>query len=245
MAPGPSLIPHLSSFIPHPSFHSLDFARLPRIASYMDLNLKRYQMVRNQLERRGIHDRRVLEAMSEVPREAFVLPELADDAYSDRALPIECGQTISQPYMVALMTQSLDLLGRERVLEIGTGSGYQTAILSRLASHVVSLERHAELIEGARAALAQLGCDNVELIVADGSAGWPAGAPYDRILVAAAASLCPPALVDQLADGGRLVIPLGPSENQVLQQLTKRGDQQIWEDLVPCRFVPLVGAESG
>jgi protein-L-isoaspartate(D-aspartate) O-methyltransferase len=209
----------------------------------MDLNLQRHTMVRDQLQRRGIHDRRVLEAIEQVAREAFVLPELAEEAYSDRALPIECGQTISQPYMVALMTQALGLTGNERVLEIGTGSGYQTAILAKLSAHVISLERHAELVEGARVALAQLGCDNVELIVADGSAGWPAGAPYDRILVAAAASQCPPALINQLVDGGRLVIPLGPSENQILQQFTKRGEQHIWEDLVPCRFVPLVGPD--
>jgi protein-L-isoaspartate(D-aspartate) O-methyltransferase len=210
----------------------------------MDLNLQRHNMVRDQLRRRGIHDRRVLEAMEEVPRQNFVLPELAEQAYADRALPIDCSQTISQPYMVALMTQALALTGTEHVLEIGTGSGYQTAILARLAGDVISVERHAELLQGARAALAALGCENVELIVADGSAGWPNGAPYDRILVTAAAGQCPQTLIDQLADTGRLVIPLGSGENQVLQQLTKRGDQQIWEDLVPCRFVPLVGTAS-
>jgi protein-L-isoaspartate(D-aspartate) O-methyltransferase len=206
----------------------------------MEFASARYQMVRDQLRRRSIHDRRVLEAMQTVPREAFVLPELVDQAYADRALPIACEQTISQPYMVALMTEALDLNGSERVLEIGTGSGYQTAILSRLAAHVVSVERHARLVEGARAVLAGLGCQNVELIVADGSAGWPAAAPYDRILVAAAAGDCPAALVDQLAEGGRLVIPLGADDNQVLKRLTKRAGQHIWEDLVSCRFVPLV-----
>lgn len=210
----------------------------------MSLDLQRHNMVRDQLRRRGIHDQRVLQAMEEVPRETFVLPELAEQAYADRALPIDCGQTISQPYMVALMTQALDLTGHEHVLEIGTGSGYQTAILARLAADVISIERHADLVEGARAALATLRCDNVELIVADGSEGWPDRAPYDRILVTAAAGQCPQPLIDQLADGGRLVIPLGPGENQVLQQLTKRGDQQIWEDLVPCRFVPLIGSAS-
>jgi protein-L-isoaspartate(D-aspartate) O-methyltransferase len=200
-------------------------------------------MVRDQLQRRSIHDRRVLEAMRTVPREVFVLPELADQAYADRALPIDCGQTISQPYIVALMTEALDLKGTEQVLEIGTGSGYQTAILSRLAAEVVSVERHAELVDGARAGLARLGCQNVKLIVADGSAGWPAGAPYDRVLVAAAAGECPPALIDQLAAGGRLVIPLGAGDNQVLKRLTKRAGQHIWEDLVACRFVPLVGSK--
>jgi protein-L-isoaspartate(D-aspartate) O-methyltransferase len=206
------------------------------------LALARHKMVRDQLQRRGIHDRRVVEAMERVPREAFVLPDLAEQAYADRALPIDCGQTISQPYIVALMTQALDLGGQERVLEIGTGSGYQTAILSRLAAHVTSLERHAPLAEKAREALAYLHCDNVELFVADGWAGWAEGAPYDRILVAAASDRCPPALIDQLAEGGRLVIPLGDSSSQVLQILTRRGGQAIWEELVACRFVPLVAA---
>jgi protein-L-isoaspartate(D-aspartate) O-methyltransferase len=207
--------------------------------------LARHKMVRDQLQRRGIHDRRVLDAMNQVPRQAFVLPGLATEAYADRALPIDCGQTISQPYIVALMTQALELLGGERVLEIGTGSGYQTALLSHLAGHVVSVERHAPLVEKAREALAGLGCENVTLIVGDGSLGWPAEAPYDRILVAAAARSCPPALVDQLADGGRLVIPLGDTESQVLQTFTRRGGQTIWQDLVPCRFVPLVAAQTG
>lgn len=206
-----------------------------------NFDMARREMIRQQLRRRQIHDRRVLEAMLAVPREAFLLPELVEQAYADRALPIECGQTISQPYIVALMTEALDLTGPERVLEIGTGSGYQTAILCRLAAHVVSIERHADLTASARAALKRIGCQNVELIVGDGSGGWPAGAPYDRVLVAAATSECPPALIDQLADGGRLVIPLGDSESQVLKRLTKRGEQRIWEELVPCRFVPLVG----
>jgi protein-L-isoaspartate(D-aspartate) O-methyltransferase len=208
------------------------------------LALARHKMVRDQLQRRGIHDRRVLDAMGHVPREAFVLPELAEQAYTDRALPIECGQTISQPYIVALMTQALGLTGTEQVLEIGTGSGYQTAILSRLAAHVVSLERHDALVRKAREALAGCRSENVELIVGDGSDGWAERAPYDRILVAAASRTCPRALIEQLADGGRLVIPLGDSESQVLQTLTKRGDQHIWDDLVACRFVPLVAAAA-
>lgn len=206
--------------------------------------LARHKMVRDQLQRRGIHDRRVLETIEQVPREAFVLPDLAPQAYADRALPIDCGQTISQPYIVGLMTQALELTGHERVLEIGTGSGYQTAILSRLASHVVSVERHAHLVESARQALAGIGAKNVSLIVGDGSAGWPAEAPYDRILVAAAAPSCPQALLDQLAGGGRIVIPLGDSQSQVLQTLIRRGEQTIWEDLVACRFVPLVASEA-
>jgi protein-L-isoaspartate(D-aspartate) O-methyltransferase len=206
-----------------------------------NFEIARQEMVREQLRRRGIHDRRVLEAMQSVPRDAFVLPELSGQAYADRALPIDCGQTISQPFIVALMTEALDLTGAERVLEIGTGSGYQTAILCRLAAHVVSIERHADLTASARVALERVGCRNVELMVGDGSTGWTVGAPYDRILVAAGTSECPPALIDQLADGGRLVIPLGDSESQVLQRLTKRGEQRIWEELVPCRFVPLIG----
>ncbi|HWB13013.1 MAG TPA: protein-L-isoaspartate(D-aspartate) O-methyltransferase [Pirellulales bacterium] len=210
----------------------------------MELDSPRHAMIRDQLRRRGIRDRRVLEAMETVPREAFVLPELVDQAYADRALPIECGQTISQPYIVALMTEALDLRGKERVLEVGTGSGYQTAILSRLAGHVISLERHAELVEGARAVLERLGCQNVELVLADGSAGWPAGAPYDCILVAAATGDCPPALIDQLAEGGRLVVPLGAHDNQVLKRLTKRAGEHIWKDLISCRFVPLVSSEG-
>jgi protein-L-isoaspartate(D-aspartate) O-methyltransferase len=204
------------------------------------LTLARQNMIRDQLKRRGIHDRRVLAAMQEVPRESFLSERLAEQAYADRALPIACSQTISQPYIVALMTQALHLTGNERVLEIGTGSGYQTAILSRLAAQVVSLERHADLLKGAQEALARLDCGNVELIVADGSSGWQAQSPYDCILVAAASNDCPPALVEQLAEGGRLVIPLGHAEAQFLRRFTKRGRAGLWEDLLACRFVPLV-----
>ena len=205
-----------------------------------ELTLARHNMIRDQLKRRGIHDRRVLAAMQEVPREWFVPERSAEQAYADRALPIACGQTISQPYIVALMTQALCLTGGEHVLEIGTGSGYQTAILSRLAARVISLERHAQLLKGACEALARLDCDNIELIVADGSAGWQARAPYNCILVAAASNDCPPALVEQLAAGGRLVIPLGHGEAQFLRRFTNRGAAGLWEDLTACRFVPLV-----
>ena len=162
-----------------------------------------------QLAERSIRSTRVLAAMDRVPRERFVPEGVRHLAYADRALPIGCNQTISQPYIVALMTEALQLTGGEHVLEIGTGSGYQTAILAELAASVVSIERHEELSQRAGQVLAELGARNVQLIVGDGTLGWPGRAPYDRILVAAAANEIPPALEEQLAEGGILVIPLG------------------------------------
>lgn len=206
--------------------------------------LSRDLMLREQILQRGIHDRRVLEAMRRVPREEFIGRHLSPLAYADRALAIDCGQTISQPYMVALMTEALDLAEGDRILEIGTGSGYQTAVLAELAGRVISIERHAPLSHRAGETLARLRYQNVELVVGDGTLGWPAGAPYDRVLVTAAGETCPPALVDQLADGGVLVIPLGGRESQVLHRLSKRGGQVIRDDLVACRFVPLIGSEA-
>lgn len=206
--------------------------------------LDRHLMLREQLQRRGIRERSVLAAMQRVPRERFIAPALAALAYADRALAIECGQTISQPYMVALMTEALRLKGSERVLEIGTGSGYQTAILAELAQQVISIERHAELQCKAGKVLRQLGYKNVRLVVGDGTLGFASDAPYERILVTAGAAQCPPALIEQLADDGLLVIPLGGGEEQVLQRLVKRGGRFDWEHLVSCRFVPLVGATS-
>jgi len=201
-------------------------------------------MLRQHLRDRGITDRRVLEAMARVPRERFVDPELWTEAYADRALSIDCGQTISQPYIVALMTQALDLRGEERVVEIGTGSGYQTAVLAELAREVVSVERHQALSQQAAERLKSLGYQRIKLVVGDGTLGWPADAPYDRIIVAAAAAAPPQRLVEQLADGGILVIPLGQRDRQVLQAIHKVGERVWAEPLSPCRFVPLLGAEG-
>jgi len=202
----------------------------------------RHHMVRKHLQSRGIHDRRLLAAMSQIPRERFVPPETATVAYEDRALPIGQGQTISQPYIVAVMTQALELSGVEHVLEIGTGSGYQTAILAALAGDVVSIERHAALSQQAQARLASLGTQNITLIVGDGTQGWPPAAPYDRIIVTAAAAACPPLVFEQLAEEGTLIIPLGTPDEQVLTRLRKLPGEIRTETLTRCRFVPLIGS---
>ena len=199
-------------------------------------------MLRKHLQGRGILDARVLEAMARVPRERFLDEPAREEAYADCALAIDCGQTISQPYIVALMTQALALDGTEHVLEIGTGSGYQTAILAELAADVVSVERHEALSRRAAAVLAELGYTRVKLIVGDGSVGWPPDAPYDRILVTAAAATPPQHLIDQLTPDGVLVIPLGDREQQVLQAIRKINGKTLVEPLSACRFVPLVGA---
>jgi protein-L-isoaspartate(D-aspartate) O-methyltransferase len=199
------------------------------------------------LRRRGIGDKAVLRAMDEVPREHFVEPALAESAYADRAMPIACGQTISQPYVVAYMTEQLQLKPHHRVLEVGTGSGYQAAVLSRLAREVVTLERYRTLASSARARLKTLGYDNVEVLLGDGFAGEPLRAPYDRIMVTAAAEAIPPALLAQLADGGIMVLPLGPHGGaQELLKLTKIGPEQelIRESLIPVRFVPLLPGQA-
>ena len=200
------------------------------------------EMLHTQLRRRGILDRRVLAAMAKVPRERFVPASSRRDAYADRALAIDCAQTISQPYIVGLMTQALELSGTEKVLEIGTGSGYQTAVLAELVREVVSLERYAELSGGASAVLSELGYRNVTLVVGDGTLGRADRAPYDRIIVTAAAAQYPPALFDQLDEGGILVIPLGQRDYQTLQAIRKVGGRPESENLSACRFVPLVGA---
>src|SRR5664279_4209938 len=174
------------------------------------------------LRRRGISDQAVLRAMDEVPRGQFVEPEFADRAYADHALPIDCGQTISQPYVVAYMTEQLALRPHHRVLEIGTGSGYQAAVLSRLAREVVTIERYRTLAGEARERLAALGYANVEVIVGDGMAGCPDRAPFDRIIVTAATEAVPPALLEQLADDGVMVLPVGPTNGpQRIIKLTK------------------------
>ncbi len=198
-----------------------------------------------QLVARGIKSTRVLAAMDRVPRERFVPADVAHLSYADRALPIGVEQTISQPYIVALMTEALQLSGQERVLEIGAGSGYQTAILAELAGSVVAIERHEELAASAWNALTELGYQNVTLIVGDGTLGSPEDAPFDRILVAAAAQHIPPALVEQLSEGGILVIPVGDASGQELQAFHKVGGTLRGEWLSGCRFVPLVGAGIG
>lgn len=206
----------------------------------MDLGKERAAMVERQLRRRGIGDSRVLAAMGEVPREAFVPEAQKLNAYADSALPLSRGQTISQPLMVAMSVEALQLGGNETVLEIGAGSGYQAAVLSKLAKKVYAIEIIPELVHDARRVLGTLGIDNVELICADGRKGWPEGAPYDGIVVAAAAENVPSALIDQLKEGGRLVIPVGGERGQSLQTSRKRGDRLETEELCRCVFVPLV-----
>jgi protein-L-isoaspartate(D-aspartate) O-methyltransferase len=197
------------------------------------------------LRRRGISDPAVLRTMDEVPREHFVENAFVDSAYADQALPIACGQTISQPYVVAYMTEQLGVQGGHRVLEVGTGSGYQAAVLSRLAREVISVERYRTLADTARKRLAALGYDNVEVLVGDGLAGVPDRGPYDRIIVTAAAETVPDALIADLADGGVMVLPLGPHAGpQRLVKLTK-GEQGInQEDLIGVRFVPLLPGKA-
>ena len=197
------------------------------------------------LRKRGIMDAAVLRAIDEVPRDRFVPADQLDAAFTDQALPIACGQTISQPYVVAYMTEQLGVRPHHRVLEVGTGSGYQAAILSRLAREVVSVERYRTLADEARARLAALGYDNVEIVVGDGLAGVPSGAPYDRILVTAAATSLPETLLDQLADGGVMVLPLGPhGELQHIVKLTKLQTGIAREDLIAVRFVPLLPGQA-
>jgi len=197
------------------------------------------------LRRRGIMDQRVLRAMDQVPRENFVAPDYADEAYADAALPIACGQTISQPYVVAYMSEQLALAPHHRVLEIGTGSGYQAAVLSRLAREVVTVERYRTLAETARTRLATLGYDNVTVVVGDGFTGHPDRAPYDRIIVTAAAEEIPEALVAQLGEGGMMLLPLGPHGGaQRIVKLTKSEDGVKREDLIWVRFVPLLPGQA-
>ena len=197
------------------------------------------------LRRRGISDQAVLRAMDEVPRERFVETTFADSAYADRALPIACGQTISQPYVVAYMTEQLGVRSHHRVLEVGTGSGYQAAVLSRLAREVVSVERYRTLADQARERLKALGYDNVEIVVGDGFAGVPGRAPYDRVIVTAAAETLPQTLFDQLADDGIMILPLGSHEgSQHLIKLTKSQTGTRRENLIPVRFVPMLPGQA-
>ena len=203
----------------------------------------RLAMVRNQLERRGIVDERVLQAMRVVPRHAFMPAERRYEAYGDHPVPIGEAQTISQPYMVAVMIEHLRLQGGERVLEIGTGSGYQAAVLSQLAAEVYTVECFPSLAADARLVLQQLGHANVQVIQANGCQGLAQRSPYDGIVVAAAAPFIPTPLRTQLADGGRLVIPVGDPDGQRLVIVTRQGNTFTEEKTVTCRFVPLLGTD--
>ena len=197
------------------------------------------------LRQRGIGDQAVLRAMDSVPREHFVETRFAEAAYADQALPIACGQTISQPYVVAYMTAQLAVRANHRVLEVGTGSGYQAAVLSRLAREVVTIERYRTLANSARTRLKTLGYVNVEVLLGDGLGGEPMRAPYDRIVVTAAAESIPPALVAQLAPDGIMILPLGPhGGTQELLKLTKTGQGMSRETLIPVRFVPLLPGQA-
>ena len=204
-----------------------------------DFSLARHQLVDHL--RREVRDERVLSAMSRVPREMFVPSGYWHAAYEDRPLPIGQGQTISQPLIVAMMTEALDLEGNENVLEVGTGSGYQAAILADLARWVVTVERHSELAQKATEILKKLGYSNVEVHLAEARLGWPPKAPYDAIVVSAGAPTVPKDLLDQLAIGGRLIIPVGPRYEQNLLKVAKNEHGTSIEDLGPCRWVPLIG----
>jgi protein-L-isoaspartate(D-aspartate) O-methyltransferase len=205
----------------------------------------RERMVARQLEDRAVADARVLAAMREVPRHLFVSDDLADAAYDDRALPIGGGQTISQPYVVALMLEALAVQPGERALEVGAGSGYAAALLARLAREVVAIERDPQLCEEARRRLAELGVANIEVHAADGTLGWPARAPFDAILVSAGGPHVPPALEAQLAPGGRLVMPVGARREQSLVRLVRRAGGEIErQELGEVAFVPLVGEQG-
>lgn len=208
---------------------------------------QREEMVRTQLAERGIRNLRVLDAMRKVPRHEFVPETFRQDAYEDHPLPIDEGQTISQPYIVAAMLEHLALHPTERVLEIGTGSGYVTALLSLICSEVYSVERHAQLAALAESTLHRLQYRNVKIRVGDGRQGWPEHSPFDAILVSAATPEMPPALFAQLRDGGRLILPVGPFSSQELQLICKFGGQPEVKILEGCRFVPLVdgAADSG
>ena len=211
-----------------------------------DLAEMRERMVREQIAGRGISNPEILKAFSSVPREMFVAPELARQAYGDHPLPIEAGQTISQPYIVALMIAAADVVPGDRVLEVGAGSGYAAGVLGQIADEVIGIERHAELARLAAQRMERLGYSKVRIIEGDGTRGWPQLAPYDAILVSAAGDRIAEALVDQLAPGARLVMPVGPKEGpQYLVRMTRESDGRLrQEELGAVRFVPLIGEDG-
>jgi protein-L-isoaspartate(D-aspartate) O-methyltransferase len=205
---------------------------------------QRRTMVESQLRARGIRDERVLAAMSHVPRHEFVAVNYRDQVYEDHPIPIGEGQTISQPYIVAIMLQALALNASDVVLEVGTGSGYLTALLAELARQVYSVERHASLARTAQATLARLGYSNVEVLLGDGGNGFPDRAPFDAVVVSAAAPQIPPPLFEQLREGGRMIVPVGPPQAQELQLVRKHGGKPVLSSMEGCRFVPLIGSEG-
>jgi protein-L-isoaspartate(D-aspartate) O-methyltransferase len=213
-------------------------------AANPEFEAARREMVAHQIRHRGIRSPRVIKAMETVPRHLFVPLEHAPAAYADSPLPIGEKQTISQPYMVAAMAEALALAGHEKVLEVGAGSGYQAAVLSQLAQQVIAVETQPALAAAAHERLNRLGFQNVRIEEGDGSLGWPAEAPYDAILVAAAAPSIPQPLLDQLSEGGRMVIPVGSAGQQELLRVTKREGNVLTESFFACRFVPLIGAHG-
>ena len=224
----------------YPSFCYI--SALPEIGGGMKFEVARKRMVQAEVIGRGVADRRVIDAMLAIPRHIFVEEAMASQAYSDSPLPIGEKQTISQPFIVAKMTEMLELTGRERVLELGTGSGYQAAVLATLADRVYTVERIRPLALKARRALDSLGLLNVNLKIGDGTAGWPEEAPFDAILVTAGAPYLPDCLIEQLAPGGRLVIPVGDRNDQRLVRVRKHQDGSVVkEESIDCRFVRLIG----
>lgn len=209
-----------------------------------DWTQARTQMIENQIRRRGITHQPLLEAMTAIPRELFVPRDHRKSAYEDRALSTTHDQTISQPYMVAYMTQKLDISTTSRILEIGTGTGYQTAILARLGQHVYTVERCSELKNLAEVVLAQLTIQNISFHFGDGSIGWTDHAPYDRIIVTAGAPKVPTPLIEQLVEGGKMVLPVGNEKEQIIVLIERKGDRIVETPLIPCRFVKLIGQQG-